>query len=102
MSEDYTIGIVAWINHDAGKGMCLDSDGQVYPFDNRNLAEGIVPDSLCDSHIVAMHLDWRNSRALLRTLYWPTREEVRENETVLRDVFEKNALRQALIKAERR
>lgn len=101
MSEDYTPGIIAWFDASSMKGMALDVDVNVYPFDSRNIGD-LLPSEIHETHIVAMQLRWRNGRGLIESLAHPTREEAGEFGDRLRDAYNTNAMAQALRKAERR
>ena len=82
--------------------MAKDADGNVYPFDARNLDEQLTEFGAHEAHIVAMEVNFRNGYGLARLLHCPTREEAQEHGAVLRDVYEQNQIEQALRKSERR
>jgi hypothetical protein len=102
VSDDYTPGIIAWFNDMEQKGMVLDVEGHAMAFDFRNLDEQLQETGCHEGHIVAAEISWRNGYGLARMLHAPTVEEFQEHEAVLRDVYQKNQIEQALRKAERR
>jgi hypothetical protein len=102
VSEEYTIGIILWSNEDAQKGMAMDENATVYSFDARNLSEQLQETGCHEGHIVAIDVNCRNGRGLARTLHCPTIEEAAQHGAVLRQVYDRNAMEQALRKSERR
>ena len=58
--DNLTIGVVAWWNDAAQKGMMLDADGNTFPFDYRNLDEQPRETGCHEGHIVAAEITWRN------------------------------------------
>jgi hypothetical protein len=99
--DDLLPTIVAWFDQQKMKGMVLDTEAQIYPFDSRNLGD-LLPTDIYEGHIVTLQLRWRNSRAMVDIIMHPTREEAAEFGEQLRDVYEKNAIEQKLLKADLR
>ena len=102
MSDELIGGVVAWFDLVKIKGMALTEDGRAHCFDSRNLSEQLQETRVSESHIVALEMNWRNGTPLIRTVHAPTREEAAQWEPVLHEVYEDNAMRMALVKAERR
>jgi len=71
-------------------------------YDYRNIDEQLQETGCHEGHLVAAEISWRNTHPLARMLHCPTIEEFREYESVLRDVYQRNQIEQALRKSERR
>ena len=100
--DEYTPAIILWFNDDTQKGMAMDADTNIYAFDARNLDEQLTEHGCHEGHIVAIEVNFRNGFGLARKLHCPTIEEAAEYGDILRDLYQKNQIEQALRKAERR
>lgn len=100
--DEPIIGIIAWWNETDQRGMMLDVKGRALTILYRHLDAQLQEHGCHEGHIVAAIVMWRNGQGSIQILHCPTVEEAAEFGGALREVYQKNAMEKALLRAERR